>query len=112
MTTPTLRGPAALLVLCVYLAFPRPAAAQQISGDEIDRAYRPGAYVPADGMPFSHRYNYYTGPAFYLGGSGRPSNVTCTRPSRRRALSPSPRTISTSIPRSAAVDSTEVVSRD
>ena len=37
------------------------------------------------------------------GRNGRPSTVTCTRPPRRRSLSPSPRWTSTSMPRSGAV---------
>ena len=28
-------------------------------GSDAARAARPGAYVPYDGAPFSHRYNYF-----------------------------------------------------
>src|SRR5262245_46162803 len=70
MRFPLRRGLAALVLSLAFLGA-RPAAAQHISGDEIDRAYRPGPYVPGDGMPFSHRYNYYTGPSLYFNGSAR-----------------------------------------
>jgi hypothetical protein len=33
-----------------------------------DQQLRPGAVVPGDGEPFSHRYNFYAGPSFYIGG--------------------------------------------
>jgi hypothetical protein len=46
------------------------AAAQAgvfIGWGEYDRALQPGASVPHDGEPFSHRYGYYAGPSFYVG---------------------------------------------
>jgi len=38
---------------------------------EIDRYYRPGAYVPYDGVGFMQRYNYDQGGALLLGYDGR-----------------------------------------
>ena len=32
-----------------------------------DRQLEPGAMTAYDGEPFSHRYNYYVGPSFYVG---------------------------------------------
>jgi len=58
-------------MLAAFLALAPPARGQSISGGELDRAYRPGAYVPYDGAPFSHRYNYYTGPSLFLNGDAR-----------------------------------------
>ena len=45
------------------------ACAQSFGSAEIDRAFRPGAYVPYDGAPFSHRYNYYDAPFYFPGVS-------------------------------------------
>ena len=39
-----------------------------ISWGQYDRALSPGASVPYDGEPFSHRYGYYAGPSFSIGG--------------------------------------------
>ena len=33
-----------------------------------DQQLQPGAVVPGDGEPFSHRYGFYAGPSFYVGG--------------------------------------------
>ena len=33
-----------------------------------DDQLQPGAVIPGNGEPFSHRYNYYVGPSFYIGG--------------------------------------------
>ena len=33
-----------------------------------DQQLQPGAVIPGDGEPFSHRYGYYAGPSFYIGG--------------------------------------------
>jgi hypothetical protein len=33
-----------------------------------DQQLQPGAVIPGDGEPFSHRYNFYAGPSFYFGG--------------------------------------------
>ena len=33
-----------------------------------DRGVEVGAVVPYGGAPFSHRYNFYAGPSFYIGG--------------------------------------------
>jgi hypothetical protein len=33
-----------------------------------DQQLQPGAVIPGDGEPFSHRYNFYAGPSFYVGG--------------------------------------------
>jgi hypothetical protein len=52
-----------------WLALAAPCRAQGIYGGEFERAMRPGAYVPYDGMPFSHRYGYEIGPVFYLNGN-------------------------------------------
>jgi hypothetical protein len=54
------------------------AAAGQTSADTLSlwgadagRAARPGAYVPYDGAPFSHRYNYPEPSLFLWGSYGR-----------------------------------------
>src|SRR5262245_11048849 len=47
------------------------ARAQGFGSADWDRALRPGAFVPHDGAPFSHRYQYGTGPILYLNGDGR-----------------------------------------
>src|SRR5262245_52502662 len=59
-------GVFALLVLAP--AFARAQHPIGIGGGEIDRYYRPGAYVPYDGAGRMHRINYDLGaPAFYFG---------------------------------------------
>jgi hypothetical protein len=40
-------------------------------GGDAGRAARPGAYVPYDGAPFSHRYNYPEPSLFLWGSYGR-----------------------------------------
>jgi hypothetical protein len=49
------------------LALPARCQAQAFWGGEIERALRPGAYVPYNGAGFMERYNYEYGPGFYLG---------------------------------------------
>ena len=56
---------------CLSLALPHAGWAQAISGGEFDRAMRPGAYVPYDGMTYTERYSYGLGPVFYLNQNGR-----------------------------------------
>jgi hypothetical protein len=55
------------LVIGLALAAPAESQAQVIWGGEYERALRPGAYVPYDGMPWTQRYSYEYGPGFYLG---------------------------------------------
>jgi hypothetical protein len=62
---------AAAAVLFASLAFTSGAHAQANWGDDAGRAVRPGAYVPYDGAPFSHRYNYYDFPYYFPGMSVR-----------------------------------------
>jgi hypothetical protein len=46
-------------------------SAQSFGGrHDIPRVYGPGARSPYD-EPFSHRYNYYSGPALYFNGDAR-----------------------------------------
>jgi hypothetical protein len=55
-----------LAALCLTLSLPSAARAQGISGGEFDRAMRrEGPYIPYDAAPFSHRYGFEAGPAFY-----------------------------------------------
>lgn len=57
---------ATALLACLY----NPAHAQRFGGYELDRGLSMGAYTPYDGMPYSHRYNYYrTGEILYLNGN-------------------------------------------
>jgi hypothetical protein len=59
---------AALAAFVLCAAATAPARAGVFVGwGEYDRQLAPGAVVPGDGEPFSHRYNYYVGPSFYLG---------------------------------------------
>jgi hypothetical protein len=60
---------AAALVL--FLLVPCVARAQRPWPPDTSRAGRPGAYVPYDGAPFSHRYNYPDPPLFLWGEYGR-----------------------------------------
>jgi hypothetical protein len=55
------------LALTVSLALPASCQAQAIWGGEIERALRPGAYVPYNGAGWMERYNYESGGGFYLG---------------------------------------------
>lgn len=67
------RSPAALAACAavVALALPSLSQAQGPWGLDARRASRPGAYVPYDGAPFSHRYNYVDAPLFLWGDYGR-----------------------------------------
>ncbi len=56
-----------VLALGCLLALPAAGHAQGIWSSDFDRAFRPGANPLHDGAPFSHRYNYYSGPVFYPG---------------------------------------------
>jgi hypothetical protein len=47
-----------------------PAHAQMIWGGEYERAMRPGAYIPHDAEPWSHRYHFTMGPNIYINGNG------------------------------------------
>jgi hypothetical protein len=58
-----------ILVGVALLAAAAPARAQMIWGGEYERAARPGAYIPYDAEPFSHRY-YNIGPNIYINGNG------------------------------------------
>ena len=71
MRTTRRRAAAALaaLVLGAGLA-PASHADVFIGWREYDRQLQPGAVTPYDGAPFSERYGYYAGPAFYLGTAG------------------------------------------
>jgi hypothetical protein len=66
MPKPAVVVPAGLVV-ALALAFPASSHAQAIWGGEVERALRPGAYVPYDGAGWMQRYNYEYGPGFYLG---------------------------------------------
>lgn len=61
------RLPLGVLALGCLLALPATSQAQGIWSSDLDRAVRPGANPLHDGAPFSHRYNYYSGPVFYPG---------------------------------------------
>jgi hypothetical protein len=66
----------ALLPLCAcgwIFGLPATSSAQRIAiwGGEYERALRPGVYIPYDGAPFSHRYNYEVGPLLYFGVDSR-----------------------------------------
>ncbi len=56
-------------ILVTLLATVDMTRAEPISlwGSDASRAVRPGAYVPHDGAPFSHRYNYPE-PSLFLWG--------------------------------------------
>jgi hypothetical protein len=60
-----------VVALCLALCLARPVGAQAFGGGELERALRPGAYVPYDGAPFSHRYNYDVGPVLYFNGDAQ-----------------------------------------
>lgn len=62
---------AAALLVC--LCKPTTAHAQTTMhwGFDASRAARPGAYVPYDGAPYSHRYAYPETPMFLWGSYGR-----------------------------------------
>lgn len=61
------RGPLFGAALGCLLALPAVGNAQGFWSSDLDRGFRPGASARYDGAPFSHRYNYYTGPVFYPG---------------------------------------------
>ena len=60
-----------VVALCLTPWLARPVHAQSFGGGEFERAMRPGVYVPYDGAPFSHRYNYGIGPVFYFNGDAQ-----------------------------------------
>jgi hypothetical protein len=62
---------ASLVLGGASLAMPASCQAQAIWGGEIERALRPGAYVPYNGAGYMERYNYESGGGFYLGISGQ-----------------------------------------
>ena len=57
---------AAVLITC---AGAQTAVAQVITDGEIDRGLRYRNTTPWDGLNYTQRYNYYTGPYIYLNGS-------------------------------------------
>ncbi len=59
------------IVLAWSLLTPPGWAQVGIGGGEAERALRPGTYVPYEGAPFSHRYNYEPGSFLYYGLNGR-----------------------------------------
>lgn len=61
------RVPLGVAALAGLLALPAAGRAQGVWGSDLERGFRPGAAALHDGAPFSHRYNYYAGPTFYLG---------------------------------------------
>jgi hypothetical protein len=61
----------AAAVMAGFFTLADPVHAQRPWGADAGRAARPGAYVPYDGAPFSHRYNYPDDPLFLWGGYGR-----------------------------------------
>jgi hypothetical protein len=58
------------LAATALAATPTPAHAQMIWGGEYERALRPGAYIPHDAEPWSHRYHFTMGPNIYINGNG------------------------------------------
>jgi hypothetical protein len=61
---------AALAALAMWTAASAVGRADIFIGwGEYDRALQPGAAIPYDGAPFSHRYGFYSGPSFYYGNS-------------------------------------------
>jgi len=69
MRTTYRRAAAALAALLCLAGTASVSRAQFFIGwGEYDRQLQPGAVIPYDAAPFSERYNYYAGPAFYLGG--------------------------------------------
>ena len=74
MTRATLTMLLSGAALACALLSPSPTQAQWpigLGGGEIDRQFRPGAYVSYDGAGFMHRVNYEVGPALFLGYDGR-----------------------------------------
>ncbi len=67
----TLRQHATAALAAVVLLAGATAAAHAgvfISWGGYDQQLQPGAVVPGDDEPFSHRYNFYAGPTFSIGG--------------------------------------------
>jgi hypothetical protein len=71
MKRPVVTAALATLTVVMALTSARADWPIGIGGGEIDRQYRPGAYVPYDGAGFMHRVNYEAGPALFLGYDGR-----------------------------------------
>ena len=62
----------AILVAGAVLALPNVSHGQAIWDPNYPQTWPPGAYQPTNrDLPFSHRYGYYSGPAWYFGMSGR-----------------------------------------
>ena len=57
-----------LAFVSAWAALPEVSRAQGISSPDMEGALRPGTYVPHEGAPFSHRYNFSTGPILYFNG--------------------------------------------
>jgi hypothetical protein len=60
-----------LLTIAVGLSISGRADAQVIWSPDYPNTWAPGAYRPQNELPFSEWYNYYSGPALYLGMTGR-----------------------------------------
>jgi hypothetical protein len=60
-----------VVALGCLLLWPVAVHAQGIWSSDLDRGFRPGALPLHDGAPFSHRYNYYTGPMYFPGLNGQ-----------------------------------------
>jgi hypothetical protein len=59
---------AGLAVLAFWIGAAKPARAGVFIGwSGYDQQLQPGAVIPGDSEPFSHRYNFYVGPGFYIG---------------------------------------------
>ena len=65
------RGLVPLLAAFWFLGQSGEARAQVISNGEIERAFRPGAYVPYNGASAFERYNYNPGAFLYINGCSR-----------------------------------------
>lgn len=57
--------------LAVALGCPAFSHAQAIWTPTNPNTWAPGAYRPQNELPFSEKYNYYSGPALYFGMTGR-----------------------------------------
>jgi hypothetical protein len=58
-------------VLAVVIGVPSHGQAQAIWTPSNPQSWAPGAYQPRNEIPAFERYNYYAGPAWYLGINGR-----------------------------------------
>ena len=67
MRIPRLLAAACVAAFLFWAGTPVAHAGVFIGWGEYDRALQPGASVPYDGAPFSHRYGFYAGPSFYYG---------------------------------------------